>query len=504
MEFERALHVAQQRPNDESALSDLATAALAEAREDVALPLLRRAAGRAPSALLWQWTGLLERSLDEHALAIKSFARAAGLAPTDRSIAHGHARVALEAGLPAQELFERALRLSPGDGDVLLGYCAALFAGGKSDAAEAGLVGVLERAPLWTDGHVQLAQLRSMIGKKNQATASFERAIQMQPKLRPLWIALFRLLTQSARFEELDESVARARSHVPSEPELIGYEAIAAAELGDTQRADRLFSLMRPEAQEMAVIFRIRHLLRSGRVGEACARIDEALQSDQAAHVWPYAAIAWRLSADPRSHWLEGDLDRMVSIVDLKSALPDIPSLERVLRRLHSGKGEFLDQSVRGGSQTDGPLFTRIDPEIRALRSAIAGAVERHVQNLPAPDSFHPLLGRRRDRRTRFSGSWSVFLRGGGYHTNHVHPEGWISSALYIHLAEPNVGDPVNAGWLTIGEADTKLGVELRAVREIEPKVGRLVLFPSYMWHGTRPFTKGERLTVAFDVRQPI
>lgn len=28
----------------------------------------------------------------------------------------------------------------------------------------------------------------------------------------------------------------------------------------------------------------------------------------------------------------------------------------------------------------------------------------------------------------------------------------------------------------------------------------RLVLFPSYMFHGTRPFGKGERLTVAFDV----
>jgi hypothetical protein len=34
----------------------------------------------------------------------------------------------------------------------------------------------------------------------------------------------------------------------------------------------------------------------------------------------------------------------------------------------------------------------------------------------------------------------------------------------------------------------------------VEPKPGRLVLFPSYMWHATRPFRAGERITVAFDI----
>ncbi|HEX7465481.1 MAG TPA: putative 2OG-Fe(II) oxygenase, partial [Usitatibacter sp.] len=32
------------------------------------------------------------------------------------------------------------------------------------------------------------------------------------------------------------------------------------------------------------------------------------------------------------------------------------------------------------------------------------------------------------------SGAWSVRLRSGGFHTAHVHPEGWISSACYIAL----------------------------------------------------------------------
>ena len=34
----------------------------------------------------------------------------------------------------------------------------------------------------------------------------------------------------------------------------------------------------------------------------------------------------------------------------------------------------------------------------------------------------------------------------------------------------------------------------------IAPRPGRLVLFPSFLHHGTRAFAAGERLTVAFDV----
>ncbi|MBI3439508.1 MAG: hypothetical protein HY054_12830, partial [Proteobacteria bacterium] len=34
----------------------------------------------------------------------------------------------------------------------------------------------------------------------------------------------------------------------------------------------------------------------------------------------------------------------------------------------------------------------------------------------------------------------------------------------------------------------------------VQPQAGRLVLFPSYMWHGTIPFSEGERMTAPIDV----
>ncbi|MBL0001330.1 MAG: hypothetical protein IPO97_10290 [Sphingomonadales bacterium] len=115
-----------------------------------------------------------------------------------------------------------------------------------------------------------------------------------------------------------------------------------------------------------------------------------------------------------------------------------------------------------------------------------------------------PTIGPRRDQPVRFAGSWSVRLAGKGFHANHVHPAGWISSALYVALPERGPDDSPNAGWLALGSPEAGLGLDISPTRLIEPKPGRLVMFPSTMWHGTVPFDAGERLTVAFDVAPPM
>jgi len=83
-------------------------------------------------------------------------------------------------------------------------------------------------------------------------------------------------------------------------------------------------------------------------------------------------------------------------------------------------------------------------------------------------------------------------------------PLGWINSGLYVALPEPIASERDGGGWLTLGEPDEKLRLGLGPWRKIEPKAGRLVLCPSWMWHGTVTFCEGERLTVAFDVSPPI
>lgn len=96
---------------------------------------------------------------------------------------------------------------------------------------------------------------------------------------------------------------------------------------------------------------------------------------------------------------------------------------------------------------------------------------------------------------------WSVLLRANGFHFNHFHGQGWISSACYVDLPE-SIGTGNGAGWIKFGEPvlpATTLGAEYF----VKPEPGLLVLFPSWMWHGTVPFTgaaQATRLTVAFDI----
>jgi len=499
--FASALRAAQMRSTDPDAIAELARAALAEGEEEQALSEISGAVEQASNARLWQWKGLLERALDDHEQALASFGNAARLDPGDASIAHGYARVALEAGIPSEQLFVDAIRLAPADGSVRLGLAAARLAAGRGEQAEAELDAALLQSPLWIEGHNQLAQLQSMLARTDAVASSLERALRAQPGQLRLWQALFDLKVKGENFGELDEAVGRARSNGADASILRSYEAIAAAELEQTQRADALFAEIEASGQRLA-IWKIRHLLRTNRVSDALPLIDEELAGAGAADIWPYASIAWRLAGDPKADWLDQS-GKLVSIVDLRDSMPPLEGLAEILRSIHVAKGEYVDQSVRGGTQTDGPLLSRIEPDIRALRTAIVSAVDAYTAALPASDPKHPLLSQRRDRRVRFSGSWSVRLRGEGFHISHVHPQGWISSALYLALPSADNDAAENAGWLQIGEPPAALRSGLRPTHLVKPEPGHLALFPSWMWHGTIPFAEGERLTVAFDVSVP-
>jgi hypothetical protein len=182
----------------------------------------------------------------------------------------------------------------------------------------------------------------------------------------------------------------------------------------------------------------------------------------------------------------------------------ELEELAAVLRRLHIARGPYIEQSVRGGVQTDTDrqLFFRAEAEIQMVRAKACTAIRDYVARMPAHVPGHPLLGAPRER-ILFSGSWSVRLSSRGFHASHTHPMGWISSALYVVLPDPRQLGAPPAGWIRFGTPPQSLGLNVPAYVEIEPKPGRLVLFPSTMWHETVPFDEGERLVVAFDVMRP-
>jgi hypothetical protein len=61
--------------------------------------------------------------------------------------------------------------------------------------------------------------------------------------------------------------------------------------------------------------------------------------------------------------------------------------------------------------------------------------------------------------------------------------------------------DGSGQGWIKFGEPSYDVGLKQPVRRAVAPMSGRLVLFPSYLWHGTFPFRDSRaRTTIAFDV----
>lgn len=443
---------------------------------------------------LWHVKGLIHRELDRRELAIPALRKAAELAPVDPLIAHGYARTLLEAGLPSVDEFARTAKLVPGNADVLIGLASALAAASRTEEAIDGLEHALIQSPLWIDGHTLLASLRWSTGERVHFSRSFDRALSTHPLSFDLRREQLLALSKAEQFEEAMKRVEQGRRTCGEHVLFNSHEAAIRSETGDLEAAGILFRDLAMLNSASIDVWHVRHLLRSARAEDASKLIDQWLQTPEQDLFWPYAATAWRLTGDPRSAWLEGD-ERFVGVYDVSSNLPPLGRLSEIVRSLHATRGEFFGQSVRGGTQTDGNLFHRIEPEIVALREAVRKTVADHVAKLPAADAKHPLL-RFRPRKVRFTGAWSVRLSAGGKHASHTHPRGWLSSALYLRLPA-QLGD---AGSLALGSPPPQLNVAVSPHRIIAPKAGHLALFPSWMWHGTQPFEAGERITVAFDV----
>jgi hypothetical protein len=235
------------------------------------------------------------------------------------------------------------------------------------------------------------------------------------------------------------------------------------------------------------------------RAAAIVTRLRQAQPDDQ--HLLALLATAWRLMGDHRYRELY-DYDRLVGVRRLHTpeGWPDLAAylaeLAAGLQGAHAYHTHPFGLSVRDGSQAP-DILNDPHPAIRAFPSAVAPLIAEHLQALgPGADPVR----RRNTGRWSFNGVWSVRLRPQGFHANHTHPRGWLSSACYIALPSAVEGSG-REGWLKFGEPGVPTRPALPAEHFVKPEPGLLALFPSYMWHGTVPFSGDEpRLTIAFDL----
>jgi len=243
---------------------------------------------------------------------------------------------------------------------------------------------------------------------------------------------------------------------------------------------------------------------------EALKHLDIALQTSPLnQEIWAFKGVCWRLLNDEREQWLNNyqalvGIQKIVAPKQYDNLEHFIVELKSFLTHLHNSTRQPLDQSIIQGSQTNGNLLLNKSPIIEQLKIALNTAATSYIKSLPK-DPTHPFLSRIQPDFD-FAGCWSVLLKKQGYHTNHVHPQGWLSGPTYISVpydVSPN--DPQKSGWVKFGETSLKLAEREHVGLAHCPQEGDCVFFPSYMWHGTYP-TKSDsiRLTTSCDIQPTI
>jgi len=382
----------------------------------------------------------------------------------------------------------------------------ALMAQGRFAEAEIELHKAVRARPGHVTAQANLSELIWMrAGDIAQAGAALNSALSAHPELTELRIIKSRLLLSAGREIDalgvIEEGLARAQD----DPGLLNMAANIALNFDPPRALEFARRALRVAPEDIRAMTAFGNAsLGVGNVREALAMADALQRRDSRdGQSLAMRADALRLLGDPRHHELIDYRHFLrAEFIDTPPGWPDLAAyladLAAALEASHGQRAHPIGNSVRLGGQMELIPERSAYPAIRAFPQSIDGPIRRYMQALGSGDDP---LRRRNTGQYRIQGMWSVRLQPHGFHVNHYHPQGWISSACYLHL--PPAVRRGGAGWLKFGEPPFPTVPRLEAEYFLKPLPGLLALFPSYMWHGTVPFP-GEpadaRLTIAFDV----
>ena len=352
--------------------------------------------------------------------------------------------------------------------------------------------------------HAKLNTLLLRLGRDQEFLQSFDAAMAEFSRPARLLIAKGEFLLQANRLQEAEQCFAHALRQEPGNLDALVGQATALARLRQFDTAISRFEQAAQLAPRSADIRnRLAAALLQARDGDGAAKVTAETLAfkpyDQQALA--LASLAQRLQHEGRDDTLAG-YEPFVRVFDLEppegfSSMADFNAeLDAYLDTFPRDRREHANQTLRDGTRAALRPFGAGHELAERLKPRLDEAIARYVAELKGSND-HPFTGRRA-KSFVMAGSWSSRLTDGGYHLNHIHAGGWISSAYYVAVPTPSEKDPLG-GHLKLGEPPWDIGLAAR--RMIMPRPGRLVLFPSYLWHGTVPFHgSGSRTTIAFDV----
>lgn len=366
----------------------------------------------------------------------------------------------------------------------------------------------IQMQPNYLDAHNALNKLHWERNNKELLLQSFKQSLIVMPHSIPLYVHYISHLILMNHLNQAMQVAQQALKQCGQHHPLMHALGTILVQKNQLDQALQLYNQALAQSPN-----NVRYLLDSANIYIKNSQYQKAEKLLQQANriepdnqeVWAYLGLCWRLTNNPKQHWLN-NYPAFISVTKLPTP-PGYTSfkqfwqeLKNAIHALHTTEHQPLDQSVRNGTQTVGFLFHAPHPVIQVYRSLLTQHVQNYLNKLPK-DQSHPLL-RRMQPNFRFSGSWSVKLNKQGFHSNHVHPQGWLSICTYLQVPETiHQNDPTQQGWLKLGETSLGLGAREQTALNICPEEGLCVIFPSYTWHGTVPLQgDNARITIPCDI----
>jgi uncharacterized protein (TIGR02466 family) len=442
-------HAMQRLPREPRAAFRYGTAAFQRSDFEQAVEGFRAATQRDPSWMqAWNNLAAAHGRLQDYAPAIAAARQALQLGP-DQAVAHQSLAALLSNRFDRESLQEglqcaqRALQLDPDLAEAHRNAAILSRKLGDAARAEAHARRAVELAPYDVDTVDTLGEQLLLAGKADQAVSTYARALQAGVESPVLRRQHGIALLQDQRAAEARDALSDTLQRAPDDQRAIAHLGVAMTAQGELDAAARWLGLHR---HVHAIELPVPDGFADARAFHAALADDIRRHSQQR---WEPAGLA------ARNAYLSGDL--------LADRTPAITGFEQ---RLREAIDDFLARCRSANAADD--VF---------LRNVPRGNYRMHV--------------------------WATQAAQSGFIDTHIHEDSWLSGAYYVELPDAIADDDAtHAGWIEFGRPFAGLPQPPEAaLRRVRPRVGTLLLFPSYLFHRTLPYAgAGERISISFDL----
>lgn len=379
-----------------------------------------------------------------------------------------------------------------------LNAARVLERGGHLDDARTANEAVLEQTPGQPDALANLANIARLSSDTDAALALYGQALAQREDATVL-ANYAGLLNQLERHDDARASIERALELEPDAPDLQSAAADIAVAGGRFDDATTLYEKALTQAPRAIDIMTnlATAQLQGQHVKAALARADEVDRLDPgnrtAAAVRYIAALKEGREKDAAAQM---NVDACIARAD-KNIGAGYDSLDAFTQALRdevlahpSLRFEPDGKTTRKGSQSAN-LLPDAGPALSALRALIVEHVDAYLAG-----NHHNALRAARHMPCYDLNVWVTVLNEGGHQAPHIHPAGVVSGVYYVAVPNPA------ASAIEFGTPpDAYAPVASTLTHTVAPAAGTLLLFPSQFYHRTLPgHTEGLRISIAFDV----